>query len=64
MNLVERALDQEGLSYPKADLGLRARWRRVMSSTDVLAGYELAIQATGDGAPVSPTSRHHEANET
>jgi hypothetical protein len=64
MNLVERAIDQEGLCYPKADLGLRARWRRVASSTDVMAGYELAIQATDDGDQVPPRSRHHEAKKT
>lgn len=44
MGLVERALDQARVSYPRADLGLRARWRRVTGGGEVL-GYELAVSA-------------------
>ncbi|MDR7381163.1 hypothetical protein [Promicromonospora iranensis] len=64
MSLVERALDEAGLAYPKADLGLRARWRRVMSAPDVIAGYELAVRATGDRPQSPPISRHREADKT
>ncbi|MCP2282783.1 hypothetical protein APR04_001686 [Promicromonospora umidemergens] len=64
MNLVERALDEAGLAYRKADLDLRARWRRVMASTKVVAGYELAIQISGARAEGIPTSRLHRPGKT
>jgi hypothetical protein len=53
MSLVEQALKQAGLSYPKGDLGLRARWRSVtVSSAGAVVGYELAIHAaTSEAAP-------------
>ena len=45
MGLVEEALDQAGVLYPTADLGLRARWRRVTSEAGDVLGYELAVRA-------------------
>ncbi|WP_454859595.1 hypothetical protein [Promicromonospora soli] len=44
MGLVEEALDQAGVHYPTADLGLRARWRRVTSNDEVL-GFELSVRS-------------------
>lgn len=54
MGLVEQALDQAGVHYPTADLGLRARWRRVTSNGEVL-GYELSVRSSGHrgGPPIT-----------
>jgi hypothetical protein len=48
MGLIEKALDQIEVSYPKADLGLRARWRRITAPGEVVLGYELTVHARQD----------------
>lgn len=66
MGLVEQALDKVGLLYPKGDLGLRARWRRVTTSPEAVVGYELAIQAAAGSVcgDVADASRHDHAGDT
>lgn len=48
MGLVEQALSQVGVSYPRTDLGLRARWRRITGPDEAMPGYELTV---APGAP-------------
>ncbi|WP_419707964.1 hypothetical protein [Promicromonospora sp. NFX87] len=43
MDEIEKALDRAGVPYPKADLRLRARWRRITAPGDVVLGYELTV---------------------
>lgn len=49
MGVIEEALDHAGISYPKGDLGLRARWRRMTApGDDVVLGYELTVHVRQD----------------
>ena len=43
MGMVEQALDQAGVSYPRADLGLRARWRRLPPVAGQRFAHELVV---------------------
>ena len=56
MGLVEQAINEAGLAYPKADLGLRARWWRVFSETGDVVGYELAVRTSAARAPSMPAA--------
>lgn len=48
MDEIEKALDRAGVPYPKADLRLRARWRRITAPGDVVLGYELTVHVRQD----------------